>query len=41
MDKREDIIEKVITYQMLVKQSDFPMSIEAVYLLVRMQKVLL
>ena len=32
MDKREDIIEKVMTYQMLVRQSDFPMSIEAVYL---------
>jgi predicted nucleotidyltransferase len=32
MDKREDIIEKVKTYQTLVKQSDFPMLIEAVYL---------
>jgi predicted nucleotidyltransferase len=32
MDKREDIIEKVKIYQALVKQSDFPMPIEAVYL---------
>ena len=32
MDKREDIIEKVKTYQRLVEQSDFPMPIEAVYL---------
>ena len=32
MDKREDIIDKVKTYQTLVKQSDFPMPIEAVYL---------
>jgi len=32
MDKREDIIEKVNSYQTLVKQSDFPMPIEAVYL---------
>jgi len=32
MDKREDIIEKVKIYQRLVKQSDFPMPIEAVYL---------
>ena len=32
MDKREDIIEKVKDYQSLVKKSDFPMPIEAVYL---------
>ena len=32
MDKREDIIEKVKIYQRLVKQSDFPMPIEEVYL---------
>lgn len=32
MDKREDIIAKVTTYRMLVKQSGFPMQIEAVYL---------
>jgi len=32
MDEREDIIEKVMNYQMLVKQSSFPMLIEAVYL---------
>jgi predicted nucleotidyltransferase len=32
MDKREDIIEKVKNYQALVKKSDFPMPIEAVYL---------
>ena len=32
MDKREDIIEKVKDYQDLVKKSDFPMPIEAVYL---------
>jgi len=32
MDKREDIIEKVKTYQALVKQSNFPMPIEEVYL---------
>ena len=32
MDKREDIIVKVKNYQILVKQSDFPMPIEAVYL---------
>ena len=32
MDKREDIIEKVKDYQTLVKKSDFPMPIEAVYL---------
>ena len=32
MDKREDIIEKVKDYQALVKQSNFPMPIEAVYL---------
>ena len=32
MDKREDIIEKVKDYQKLVKQSNFPMPIEAVYL---------
>jgi len=32
MDKREDIIEKVRDYQSLVKESDFPMPIEAVYL---------
>ena len=32
MDKREDIIEKVNSYQTLVRQSDFPMPIEAVYL---------
>ena len=32
MDKREDIIDKVRNYQALVKKSDFPMPIEAVYL---------
>jgi len=32
MDKREDIIGIVKNYQALVKQSDFPMPIEAVYL---------
>ena len=32
MDKREDIIQKVRNYQALVKESDFPMPIEAVYL---------
>jgi len=32
MDKREDIIKKVNVYQELVKQSDFPMPIEEVYL---------
>ena len=32
MDERNDIIEKVMHYQTLVKQSSFPMSIEAVYL---------
>jgi predicted nucleotidyltransferase len=32
MDKREDIIGKVREFQTLVKQSDFPMPIEAVYL---------
>ena len=32
MDKREDIIEKIKNYQTLVKQSKFPMPIEAVYL---------
>jgi predicted nucleotidyltransferase len=32
MDKREDIIKKVRSYQALVKKSDFPMAIEAVYL---------
>jgi len=32
MDKREDIIGKVKDYQMLVRQSTFPMPIEAVYL---------
>jgi predicted nucleotidyltransferase len=32
MDKREDIIGKVMAYQSLVKQSDFPMPIKAVYL---------
>ena len=32
MDKRNDIIEKVKNYQTLVKQSSFPMPIEAVYL---------
>ena len=32
MDKREDIIGKVKDYQKLVKQSNFPMPIEAVYL---------
>ena len=32
MDKREDIIEKVKDYQERVRQSDFPMPIEAVYL---------
>jgi predicted nucleotidyltransferase len=32
MDKRRDIIEKVKDYHALVKQSNFPMPIEAVYL---------
>jgi len=32
VDKREYIIEKVKDYQALVKKSDFPMPIEAVYL---------
>ena len=32
MDKREYIIGKVNDYQMLVKQSSFPLPIEAVYL---------
>ena len=32
MDKRNDIIEKVNQYQALVKQSSFPMPIDAVYL---------
>jgi len=32
MDKRDDIIEKVNRYQALVKQSNFPMKIDAVYL---------
>jgi len=32
MDKRTDIIKKVRAYQLLVKQSDFPMKIENVYL---------
>jgi len=32
MDKREDIIEKVKDYQTLVKKSNFPIPIEAVYL---------
>jgi predicted nucleotidyltransferase len=32
MDERNDIIEKVMHYQTLVKQSSFPMPIEAVYL---------
>jgi len=32
MDKREDIISKVRNYQSLVKKSDFPMPIDAVYL---------
>ena len=32
MDEREDIIDKVKDYRELVKQSDFPMLIEAVYL---------
>jgi len=32
MDQREDIIGKVKEYQTLVKQSNFPMSIEEVYL---------
>ena len=32
MDKREHIIDKVKTYQTLVRQSDFPMPIDAVYL---------
>jgi len=32
MDKRADIIGKVKDYQTLVKKSDFPMPIEAVYL---------
>jgi len=32
MDERNDIIEKVNRYQALVKQSSFPMPIDAVYL---------
>ena len=32
MDKRESIIKKVNDYQALVRQSRFPMPIEAVYL---------
>jgi len=32
MDERTDIINKVRAYQSLVKQSDFPMKIENVYL---------
>ena len=32
MDKREDIIKKVNDYQIIVRQSDFPLPIEAVYL---------
>jgi len=32
MDKREDIIAKVLIYLNLVRKSDFPMPIEAVYL---------
>ena len=32
MDKRGDIIEKVRDYQALVRQSNFPMPIESVYL---------
>jgi predicted nucleotidyltransferase len=32
MDERDDIIKKVNDYQKLVRQSDFPMPIEAVYL---------
>ena len=32
MDKRKDIINKVNNYQDLVKNSDFPMKIEEVYL---------
>jgi len=32
MDQREHIIEKVKNYQTLVRQSNFPMPIEAVYL---------
>jgi len=32
MDKRNDIIGKVRDYQTLVRQSNFPMPIEAVYL---------
>jgi len=32
MDKREDIISKIRNYQTLVRESDFPMPIEAVYL---------
>jgi len=32
MDERNDIIEKVNQYQALVKQSNFPMPIDAVYL---------
>ena len=32
MDKSEDIIEEVKDYQSLVKESSFPMPIEAVYL---------
>jgi predicted nucleotidyltransferase len=32
MDTRDNIIEKVKDYQSLVKQSSFPMPIEAVYL---------
>jgi len=32
MDKRSDIVKKVKKYQSLVKQSDFPMIINKVYL---------
>jgi predicted nucleotidyltransferase len=32
MDKRKDIINKVKNYSTLVKQSDFPMQIDKVYL---------
>jgi predicted nucleotidyltransferase len=32
MDKRDDIVEKVKDYQTLVRNSNFPMPIEAVYL---------
>jgi len=32
MDKRADIVRKVRQYQSLVKQSNFPMKIEKVYL---------